>query len=124
MKRISPYFNLATKIMLTLSVTGVNYNQGTMVTMKRISLFMILAFGLYVITMNEPQRREWNRFWCIKTVDTKAQGKSFIEKIYRFDHIPDNLRPFLSPDNQIKYKIRKKAFFNPYSPSQYEYVFQ
>jgi len=92
--------------------------------MKKISFIFLVLFGLFLTTMNESQKQGWKRFWNIKTEDAQTSGELTIKKIYRLGRVQNNKMQFLNLDTQIKYKPQKKTFFNPYSPSQYEYVFQ
>ena len=93
--------------------------------MKKISLFLILLLGLYATTRSEPQQKAWRRFWNIKTDDSrKTEGELIVKKIYRLGQVQNNQAQFLNLDTQIKYKPQKKTFFDPYAPSQYEYVIQ
>ncbi|KPK98284.1 MAG: hypothetical protein AMJ95_04800 [Omnitrophica WOR_2 bacterium SM23_72] len=92
--------------------------------MKKITLVLLIIFGLFLTTRNDSQKQAWKRFWNIQTDDARAQGELIVKKIYRLERVQNNQRLFVNLDTQIKYKPQKKTFFDPYSPSQYEYVFQ
>ncbi|MFH0826355.1 MAG: hypothetical protein V1923_00495 [Candidatus Omnitrophota bacterium] len=92
--------------------------------MKKISIILLVLFGLFLTTRNESQQQAWMRFWNIQTDDAKAPGELVVKKIYRLEQVQNNQKQFINLDTQIKYKPQKKAFFDPFSPSQYEYVFQ
>ncbi len=92
--------------------------------MNRFWIIPLILFGLVFIVKGPPRlnHEPWTRFWEETHNAAKPEVSSSKTEVRKIEHMQEDQVELVNPFNPIKYRVQKKIFFNPYSPSNYETV--